>query len=94
MCSLLHVIGAHTLGGVGEKAFLCWVCMLSPFPQGIDWKFGYKIGGENIFNKNKKQWLWTGLLGLLGVTSINTATDVVIDMRKAAEPYWKNKQTL
>ena len=35
MCPLLHVIGAHTLGGVGERAFLCGVCMLSLCPQGV-----------------------------------------------------------
>ena len=28
-CSLLHVIGAHTLSKVGKRAFLCGVCMLS-----------------------------------------------------------------
>ena len=33
--SLLHVIGAYTLGGVGERAFLCGVCMLSSCPQGF-----------------------------------------------------------
>ena len=35
MCPLLHVIGAHTLGGVGERAFLCGVRMLSLCPQGV-----------------------------------------------------------
>ena len=25
MCPLLHVIGAHTLAGVGDRAFLCGV---------------------------------------------------------------------
>ena len=35
MCPLLHVIGAHTLGGVGNRAFLWGVRMLSLCPQGV-----------------------------------------------------------
>merc|ERR1712120_102075 len=35
MCPLLHVIGAHTLAGVGDRAFLCGVRMLSLCPQGV-----------------------------------------------------------
>ena len=34
-CSLLHVIGAHTLSKVGKRAFLCGVCMLSPSSLGL-----------------------------------------------------------
>ena len=34
MCPLLHVTGAHTLAGVGDRAFLCGVRMLSLCPQG------------------------------------------------------------
>ena len=33
-CSHLCVIRAHTLGGVGERAFLCGVCMFSLCPLG------------------------------------------------------------
>ena len=32
VCPLLRVISACTLGGVGERAFLCGVCMFSPCP--------------------------------------------------------------
>ena len=35
MCPLLHVTGAHTLAGVGDRAFLCGVRMLSLCPQGV-----------------------------------------------------------
>ena len=31
-CSLLCIIRAHTLGGVGKRAFLCGVCMFSLCP--------------------------------------------------------------
>ena len=34
VCSLLRVISAHTLGKVGERDFLCGVCMLCPCPLG------------------------------------------------------------
>ena len=34
VCPLLRVISAHTLGGEGERAFLCVVCMFSPCPLG------------------------------------------------------------
>ena len=32
---LLRVISAHTLGGVGNRAFLCGVCMFSPCLLGL-----------------------------------------------------------
>ena len=32
-CSLLYVVGAHTLSKVGKSAFLGAVCMLFPCPQ-------------------------------------------------------------
>ena len=34
-CSLLRVISAHTLGGVGDRASLCGVCMFSPSLLGL-----------------------------------------------------------
>ena len=33
--SLIRVISAHTLGGVGDRAFLCGVCMFSPCLLGL-----------------------------------------------------------
>ena len=33
--TLLRVISTHTLGGVGERAFLCGVCMFSPCLLGL-----------------------------------------------------------
>ena len=56
MCPLLHVIGAHTLGGVGERAFLCGVCMLSLCPQGVLMSPQFTKGMQNHVHYTASSW--------------------------------------